>query len=258
MIVEGQQFPFVILVLFWGLVVYVGWTASKGKPLQLRRLVQIDAIDEAVGRCAEMGRPCVHFPGSYSTAQKAWLTVALAGINCLRHVSYQCATAGVPFYVGSITLDLIPLMDDVVRSSYLEAGHIDDYDSAEQIRYIGSSGQTSQAPMVLRLKPAYVSMIGSYSSDFIFGAEPAKRVGAVVISGDARMSQQATMAVTSDYFLCGEEVYAASAYITKDPLLLGQVVGQDFCEFIFILMLIVGFILSGIGFENVINTLLSI
>lgn len=258
MITESQSLPLLSLVLFWAITLYWGWKSSKGEPLHIRSLPQIEAIDDGIGRAAEMGRPCYHLPGAYTTARKAWITVAIAGINVMRYVAYKAAVAGVPFVVGAITEDLLPLMDDTVRGAYIEAGRVDEYDSVEQVKYIGDkqAARTAIPGFIMRGRPAYVSLIGSYASDFLYGAETAKALGAIVISGDARMSQISVMAICSDYFLCGEEIYAASAYVSKDKSSIGAIVGNDFCELAFIGFTVLMFLLVNIGFETGVRTLM--
>jgi hypothetical protein len=46
-----------------------------------------------------------------------------------------------------------------------------------------------------------------------------------------------------DYTLIGEELFAASAYLSKDPKLLGSLKGQDVGKFIFLLAIFIGAIL---------------
>ncbi|MEO0085895.1 MAG: DUF6754 domain-containing protein, partial [candidate division WOR-3 bacterium] len=41
-----------------------------------------------------------------------------------------------------------------------------------------------------------------------------------------------------DYTLIGEELYAASAYLSREPLLLGAVKGQDFAKSLVILLIV--------------------
>ena len=53
---------------------------------------------------------------------------------------------------------------------------------------------------------------------------------------------------TCDYTLMGEELYAASAYLSKEPLQLGSLKGQDYGKGFIMLMIIIGTILSSAGY----------
>ena len=50
-----------------------------------------------------------------------------------------------------------------------------------------------------------------------------------------------------DYTLIGEEMFAASAYLSREPKLLGSLKGQDLGKAIFLLALLLGVILESIG-----------
>ena len=50
-----------------------------------------------------------------------------------------------------------------------------------------------------------------------------------------------------DYTLIGEELFAASAYLAKEPKLLGSLKGQDMGKAIILISLIIGVILETFG-----------
>jgi hypothetical protein len=47
-----------------------------------------------------------------------------------------------------------------------------------------------------------------------------------------------------DYTLMGEELYAASAYLSREPLLLGGLIGQDWGKAIIVIILVIVTILG--------------
>ncbi|MFQ6133515.1 MAG: DUF6754 domain-containing protein, partial [Armatimonadota bacterium] len=52
-----------------------------------------------------------------------------------------------------------------------------------------------------------------------------------------------------DYTLMGEELYAATAYLSQEPRLLGSLKGQDWCKLVImgLLLLGAGLVAGGIG-----------
>ena len=50
-----------------------------------------------------------------------------------------------------------------------------------------------------------------------------------------------------DYTLIGEELYAASAYISRDPQQLGSLKGHDFGKLLVILLVLSGVVMEIIG-----------
>jgi hypothetical protein len=54
-----------------------------------------------------------------------------------------------------------------------------------------------------------------------------------------------------DYTLIGEELFAASAYLSREPRLLGSLKGQDLGKAVILLALIVGLLLETVGIWRV-------
>jgi hypothetical protein len=50
-----------------------------------------------------------------------------------------------------------------------------------------------------------------------------------------------------DYALIGEEIYAASAYLTREPTTMGTLVAEDWGKMLAELVIIVGCILQSLG-----------
>ena len=76
---------------------------------------------------------------------------------------------------------------------------------------------------------------------------------AVQIAGTDAITQLPFFITTCDYTLMGEELYAASAYLSREPLQLGSLKGQDYSKGFIILVLIVGTIASTAGSAFFIN-----
>ena len=58
MFVENRIFDFWALLVITGLMGICMYLARKGMKVEVRPIPGFDAIDEAVGRAAEMGKPC--------------------------------------------------------------------------------------------------------------------------------------------------------------------------------------------------------
>jgi hypothetical protein len=78
-----------------------------------------------------------------------------------------------------------------------------------------------------REKPAANFWLGTFAAESLILAETGNHVGAVQIAGTDSTIQLAFFLVSCDYTLIGEEVFAASAYLTRDPLMLGGLWAQD-------------------------------
>jgi len=104
--------------------------------------------------------------------------------------------------------------------------------------------------IMLREKPATVLYFGAFYAESLILAETGHSVGSIQIAGTAQPSQLPFFVTACDYTLIGEELFAASAYLSRDPLLLGSLKGQDWGKAIFLGIILLGILLEtlGIGF----------
>ncbi|NLP04448.1 hypothetical protein GX411_00655, partial [Candidatus Fermentibacteria bacterium] len=66
----------------------------------------------------------------------------------------------------------------------------------------------------------------------------------IQIAGTDAITQLPFFITTCDYTLIGEELYAASAYLGREPKQVGAVKGQDACKAIVMTMITLGIVLS--------------
>ena len=78
-------------------------------------------------------------------------------------------------------------------------------------------------------------------------AETGNSIGAIQIAGTTSEHQLPFFITACDYTLIGEELFAASAYLSEDPLLLGNIKGQDICKLLLLGALVLGFLLEMFG-----------
>jgi hypothetical protein len=100
---------------------------------------------------------------------------------------------------------------------------------------------------MVREKPAAIFLLGTFYAESLILAETGRSVGAIQISGTAMPSQIPFFVAACDYTLIGEELFAASAYLSREPKLLGSLKGQDAAKLFFILIIVVGVIAATIG-----------
>jgi len=86
-------------------------------------------------------------------------------------------------------------------------------------------------------------------------AETGNSIGAIQIAGTASQAQIPFFVTACDYTLIGEEFFAASAYLSQKPELIGGVRGQDMVKVVVISVIILATVLRflyeswGIGFD---------
>jgi len=74
--------------------------------------------------------------------------------------------------------------------------------------------------------------------------EAGNTIGAMQIGGTANTHQMPFIIATCDYALISEELYAASATISRDPDVLGCIKGEDILKLILLAVIGIGFILG--------------
>lgn len=217
-------------------LLYIYW-ARKGK-LFIRRISGLDAVEEAVGRATEMGRPILYCNGiglidSIST---------VASLNILGQVSKKTAEYDTPLTVPTADPVVHAVAREMVKEGYKSVGRPDLF--KEDSVYFITSDQMGYAAalagIMSREKPATNFFMGYYAAESLVLAESGAATGAIQIAGTDQISQLPFFITACDYTLIGEELYAASAYLSKEPLLVGSLKGQDACKLIIILFVLLG------------------
>jgi len=246
--VEGRVAQFVILIVLCAAVIYFVERARRGKVPKIRKLAGLDAIDEAVGRATETGRPVIasHGIGGF---EDIFAVQTAAGMSVLGYVARLCAKYDTELLVPCRYSALVPMAQEIVQQSYIAEGKPEAYKpdnvvflSDEQFAYsIGYMG------LMTREKAAANIMVGAYWAESLQLAETGFIAGAIQVSGTANTAQIPFFVVCTDYCLIGEEIFAAGAYLSKDPVLTGSLAGQDVGRLIAEILIILGTILATAG-----------
>jgi len=227
------------------ILVYTKW-AKQGKPLFLRKIPGLDAVEEAVGRATEMGRPVLFIPGIAELDE----IETIAGVSILGRVAKITAQYDTPLTVPVRYPLVLAASQEVVEQSYIEMGKKDSYDK-DIVRYVAGEQFAFTANVngyMMREKPATNIYMGAFFAESLLLAETGNAAGSIQIAGTARPEQLPFFIAACDYTLMGEELYAASAYLSHEPVMLGGLKGQDFVKVLIIICIIIGVILVSLGF----------
>lgn len=242
---DGKLNTLITTVIFVALVLGFIRAARKGATLFIRRIAGLDAIDEAVGRCTEMGKPTLYIPGISSMSDVA----TIASINILGQVAKKIASYQSRILVPNRDPIVYPITQDVVKQGFLEAGYPDAYH--EDDVYFVTSDQFAYAAAVcgtmVREKPGANLLLGMFFAEALILAETGASVGAIQIAGTDAIAQLPFFVTACDYTIIGEELYAASAYISREPTLLGSLKGQDYFKIACIALIVLGVVTMTAG-----------
>lgn len=229
-------------LLFFGIVVAFVTMAKRGKEFYIRPIAGLQEIDNAIGRATEMGRPMLYCMGNGSISDVA--TIASMGILSL--VAKRAAEYDTKLIVPCYDFLVMPIAQEIVREAHYAVGRPDTYDRNNvfyltnvQFAYVaGVNG------IMIRERMATNFFMGMFAAEALLMTETGNAVGSVQIAGTDAITQIPFFITTCDYTLIGEELYAASAYLNREPMLLGTLKAQDYFKFFIFSIVIVGAILS--------------
>jgi hypothetical protein len=239
----------ITVILVFGFILY----GKKKGSLKIRSIPGLEAMDEAVGRATEMGKPILFSSGLGKLERVA----TMASMNILGSVAEKIAEYNTPLIIPNYDPMVTTVAQEVVKESFSKAGHPESF-KQENIYFVTQSqfGYVAAVDgIMLREKPATNLFLGTFEAESLILAETGNSIGALQIAGTDSTIQLSFFIVACDYTLIGEEFFAASGYLTKDPLVLGSIKGQDFLKLIIGILIIAGGIFSTLGYNFLINFL---
>ncbi|MGB9719886.1 MAG: DUF6754 domain-containing protein [bacterium] len=226
----------VALMIFGGIILYYVYHAKKGKELYIRRIAGLQAVDDAVGRATEMGKPLLYIPGIGYIEYIA----TIASMNILGEVAKKVAQYDTKFINPHADPIVYTVAREIIKEAYTKVGRPDAF-NPDCVYFITDSQFAFAAAcdgIMVREQPAANFLIGWFRAESLILAETGASTGAIQIAGTDQLSQLPFFVTACDYTLIGEELYAASAYISKEPLLLGAIKGEDLIKLIIGIVLI--------------------
>ncbi len=225
------------IAIFIALLVFFIISARLGRELFVRRITGLNAVEDAIGRATEMGRPVLYVPGTSYIEDVA----TLAALNILGEVARRTVHYDVKIIVPNIDPIVFAIAREIVKETYNSEGRPDAFDPdsvffmvPEQFAYAaGVNG------IMVRQEPATIFFMGWFAAESLIMAETGASTGAVQIAGTDDLGQLPFFITACDYTLIGEELYAASAYLGNEPILLGTLKTQDYSKLVFIIVMVI-------------------
>jgi hypothetical protein len=228
----------IALIVLSSLILYFIHHARRGKALFVRRIPGLESVEEAIGRATELGKPMLYVSGISGAGDVA----TIAAMNILGFVAEQVAHYDTDLLVPCMDAVVMTIEQELVKNSYLRAGRPENY-KEENIYYLtGEQFPYAMAVsgIMLREQPAANFFMGAFAAESLILAEAGAATGAIQIAGTSAEHQIPFFIVACDYTLIGEELFAASAYLSREPLLLGCLKGQDYAKLLIIAALLLG------------------
>lgn len=221
----NRKYLFLIALSIAFSIFYFIETARRGKTLFIRKIAGLEAVDEAIGRATEMGRPILFIPGIQDMDNPQ----TIAGLTILGHISRTIAEYDTKIMMPVSRSLVMTAARETIKTSYMTAGRPDAYND-DMVHYVTDEqfGYVAAVDgIMVRQKPAACFYLGAFFAESLIMAETGNSIGAIQIAGTAMPAQLPFFVAACDFTLIGEELFAASAYLSNEPKQLGSLKGQD-------------------------------
>ena len=231
----GVAFTTVLIVFILGNIA----RAKRNQNLYIRRIAGLNAIDEAIGRATEMGRPVLMVPGLGQLN-----AISMQAINIFAYITTTAARFANPIRLCCGDAAVYTLAQEVIRDIYQSEGmpeqfHPDSVQFVSDRQFAFAAGVSG---IILREQTAATFFMGEFFAESLIFAETANSIGAIQVASSTQNTQTPFFIAACDYVLIGDEFYAASAYLTREPVLVGSLIGQDWCKILVATAIVAGFL----------------
>jgi len=170
----------------------------------------------------------------------------ISGVIILGHVAGMTAEYESDLHVPCCVPIVMEAARESCKEAYLKKGRPDLYND-RMVHYV-TDDQFAYAAgvngIMLREKPAAIFYQGKFYAESLILAETGNSVGAIQVAGTGSSSQIPFFVTACDYVLIGEEFYAASAYLSGSPEMIGSIKGQDYVKLLCMFFIGIVFLFS--------------
>ena len=252
---------FIISIIAIIIVLYTTYFQKGKKQFTIRKINGLQAVEDAIGRATEMARPLLYTPGwegqghgqppgdltqpERQGAEERFMArpilftpgwggdiqrpTTIASMNILSFVAEKTAEYDCDLVFPTHDPVIMSVAQEVVKESYSRAGYPDRYKESN-ITYVSSSqfGYAAAVDGIIsRTKPASIFLLGTFEAESLILAETGNSINAIQIAGTDSTIQLSFFIVACDYTLIGEELFAASGYLSGNKSILASVQAQD-------------------------------
>ena len=234
---HANWFLTALLLLLLGPVYYYICRARKGRRLFVRRIPGVDAVDDAIGRAVEMGRPLM-----FTTGLCRVNSVLFACLGILKHLVSRVAQFGSRMIIAQNDPEVMAIVQSTVEETYRREGRHELYRPEDVVYLSGEQFAFASGYMGIahREKVAACFLFGTFAAESLILAEAGQQVGAIQVAGTVSNAQIPFFITTCDYTIIGEELYATGAYLSRDPVQTGSLRGQDIGKLVILVLIVTG------------------
>ena len=183
---KSAMFAFTLTVIM--IMLYeVRLAKSSSEDIFLRTIPGLKAVEEAVGRSTEMGRPILYVPGIMDMNE----VETVAGVVVLGHVANMTAQYETELDVPVARAIVMQSARQVAKEAYMTQGRPEMYNE-DMVHYV-TDDQFAYAAAVngimQRDEPAACLYMGKFFAESLLFAETGNSIGAIQIAGTGSQTQ---------------------------------------------------------------------
>ena len=232
---------FLLICGFISLFFYFFYKTKKNSNLYIRKILGIDAINDVCDYAGETGKPI-----SFSTGLSPVGPVLYASLGVLSFVAKKAATFKNRLLVPQYTPEVMAIVEETVEDAYESVNRVSFFDKKD-IRFL-SDEQFAYASgyigMIKRENVAATFLFGTFAAESLILAEAGKEANALQVGATISPEQVAFFIASCDYTLIGEELFAASSYLTRKPIEMTSIYTQDKVKLFIFFIIIVGSVIA--------------
>ncbi|MER3413077.1 MAG: hypothetical protein C4341_02335 [Armatimonadota bacterium] len=232
---QYQKWGWLLVITTVAVVGYILWgiflARRKAGSVTIRRIAGLDQIDEAVGRATETARPVLMVPGLSGALDG----IAVQALTIFASIIRTAARFATPIRLLNYHPAVFAVAQEIAKDVYQTEGVPDRYD-VDSVRFVSDrqfAFAAAVAGTIRRDQVAAAFYMGDFFAESLIMAENANMVGAIQVAATTQFTQTPFFIAACDYVLLGDEFYAASAYLGREPVLLGSLVGADWAKLTF-------------------------
>ncbi len=249
-IITGRALGLLILIIMTAAILYYMQQSYSGKMPQLRRFQAVDAIEEIIGRCVEMGAPAWYLMDTVNMTTPSVLAPTVAAFQILAYTARTAARLGADFFVPVTQGLAYSIANDIVEEAYKAEGKIENFDPLGTVMYLPDGADRMYIiNNMWSQRVAGVFFLGSWYHKAVIFTENAARVGALTLGGTDTTHNIPFLVAICDYSIIGEELYALGAYVSEDATQTASLAGQDIGKYIALILVLLGSILATVGID---------
>jgi hypothetical protein len=221
------------------------WRARRGTRYPLRRIAAFETLRGFMDTIAERGKR-VHLSVGTSGIGGEQTAAVHAGLTVLRYLAERGASLESSPVVTVADPVLLHVTQDALRRAHERMGHAAQYRATDvhliapdPAAYAIGAQQVIADPDV----DANV-MVGAFGDEYLLMAEAGAQRGIVQVAGANAVDVHPYMVATADRVLVGEEMFAAGAYLSGDPIQAASLRVQDVLRVAIAAVIVVGIVVK--------------